>query len=150
MKRFSFNLQKLMDIREIRRHLAEEKLGQALGEKVRAEEELGRAVSEEEQAGKVMAGMTRGAVNIALVQHALRYKTSTEEEVARCRKVVKQAEDKFESARAEAFERINEHEVILRLRKRKFEGYLDAYWWEYSKTLDEVGLLRHVRRRRVP
>lgn len=146
MKRFSFNLQKVADVRELKRRIAEEKLGLALGEKVRAEGELWRAVSEEERARKEIAGMTRGIVDTVLVCYAFRYRSRAEEDVVRCRELVRQAEAKLESAREEALKRITEHEVMVRLRKRRFEGYMDAYWWEYSKTLDEIGLLRHVRR----
>lgn len=146
MKRFSFNLQKVADVREIRRRVAEEKLGLALGEKIRAECELGRALSAEERVRKEIAGMTRGIVDTVLVIYAFRYRSRAEEDVVRCRNLVEQAEAKLESAREEALKRITEHEVMVRLRKRRFEGYMDAYWWEYSKTLDEAGLLRHVRR----
>ncbi|MBE3518697.1 MAG: flagellar FliJ family protein [Firmicutes bacterium] len=148
MKRFSFNLQKVADVRELRRRIAEEKLGLALGEKVRAEGELRRAISEEERVRKEIAGMTRGIVDTVLVTCAFRYRTRAEEELGRCRELVRQAEARLEAAREEALKRITEHEVMLRLRKRRFEAYMDAYWWEYSKTLDEIGLLGHVRRER--
>lgn len=148
MKRFSFNLQKVADVRELKRRIAEEKLGLALGEKIRAERELGRAAAAEERAGKEIAGMTQGIVDTVLVVYALRYRSRAEEDVARCRKLVEQAEAKLQAAREEALKRITEHEVMVKLRKRRFEGYMDAYWWEYSKTLDEIGLLRHVRRER--
>lgn len=148
MKKFSFNLQKVADVRELRRRMAEEKLGLALGEKVRVEGELGLAISEEERACKAIACMTRGIMDTVLVLYAFRYRSRAEEDVLRCRELVRQAEARLKSAREEALERINEHEVMLRLRKRRFEGYMDAYWWEYSKTLDEIGLLRHVRRGR--
>lgn len=146
MRKFSFNLQRVTDVRELRRRLAEERLGLAVAERVRAEKALEEAVSEERRVRREIGDMTRGVVNTAHLGFVLAYRTRAEEEVAERQNGLEDAEARLETARREALLRINDHEVMLKLKKRRFMSYLDDYWWDQGKTLDEVGLVRHARK----
>lgn len=147
MKRFSFNLQRVADVREIRRRIAEERLGLAAAERVVAERELEEAQLQASRAQQQVGEMICGIIDTERLKFVLAYERKAREAETEKRDLLEKADAKLEAARSEAIRRISDHEVMLRLRQRLFRSYVDDYWWEQGKVLDEVGVMRHRRQR---
>ncbi|HHW19412.1 MAG TPA: hypothetical protein GXX30_11085 [Firmicutes bacterium] len=148
MKRFSFPLEKVLEVREIKRLLAEEKLGLALREKSRAEASLYSALKVRAKAMDDWRRALTGRLDPVLVRDIFRYGEVVEEEVRQRREQLKQRDLEVQVARKEVLERTQEEKALRRYRQKKLSEYRAWYWWEQGKILDEIGTDRFTRRER--
>ena len=135
MRRFKFNLEKLLRIREHHEQEWEIKLGQAVSECVRLENEITERNFEINRVLK-----TRGAVNhrenelLAMEM----YKRRMSHEIVRLKEELKQAEEKREEVRIKFLEVSKERKVLSKLKeKREKEYYKEQLKIEHN-MIDEI------------
>ena len=148
MKRFSFPLEKVLEVREIKKLLAEEKLGLALREKSRAEASLSSALKVRAKTMDDWRRALTGRLDPVLVRDIFRYGEVVEEEVRQRREQLKQRDLEVQVARKEVLERTQEEKALRKYRQKKLSEYRAWYWWEQGKILDEIGTDRFTRRER--
>ena len=137
MKKFCFRLERVLQYRELvkrdrKRELAA-KTNQLLMEQERLTD-LGRAWEANEVAS--------GFVTVEMLQLVERYSMWLKAEVERQIKVVEEATKQVEEARNAYIEAAKESEALQTLKSKKYEEYLENYYKEEGKFLDEISVQR--------
>ncbi|MDC7228574.1 MAG: flagellar FliJ family protein [Spirochaetales bacterium] len=139
MKKFQFNLQRLLNLREHEEHEWEIKLGQAVTECVRIEGEIKNRTSEIDRVLR-----TRGAVDgreDQLLAMEL-YKRRMKFELIELGDELKRAESKRDEIRGDFLEVSRNRKVLSRLKeKREAEYYKDQLKKEHDQ-IDEINNAR--------
>ena len=131
MKRFSFNLEKFLNIRKFREQETEVELGKAIGELSEIERNL-RAVAEERyRAGDQFSG--NGLMIRAYMLYTARLDLQKEHLLVEAAA----AETKVEQARAVYLEASRERKVLDKLKEKRAAEYKKLILSEETKTLDD-------------
>lgn len=145
MKRFDFRLEKALEVRSLKKLLAEEKLGQAKRAEMQTRGLLGRAREEREECFREIRGNLRGKVEPDDMRRLLRYESSIEDEIWRQKMDLSKKEAATKNAMDVVVERTKEERALTKHRENLMREYKADYWWEEGKTLDEVGTTRYLR-----
>lgn len=145
MKRFEFPLEKALEIRQIKRLLAEEKLGEALRNEGRTKSRLDAAKRERESACRDLLGAMSGALDTGAMKRMVRYEESVEDEVFRQKADLKAKREATALARETALARTREERALEKHKENKLREYKAVFWWEQGKVLDEMGSERFNR-----
>lgn len=145
MKRFAFPLEKALEIRQLRKMLAEEKLGEAQTEEGRVGDRLTRAVGEQDKCFGQMREAMAGPVDAGEMQHLLRYKTSVEDEIVRQKSDLVKKRALTKEAMDVVVVRTQEERTLEKHRENRLQDYMAHFWWEEAKKMDEVGSQRFTR-----
>ncbi|MGI6632117.1 MAG: flagellar FliJ family protein [Bacillota bacterium] len=145
MKKFEFPLEKALEVRQIKRLLAEEKLGEALRNESLVKSRLDAAYEERESACRDLRKAMSGALDCNTMKHLVRYEESVEDEIFRQRADLRVKRDLTAKARNVAVARTREEKALVRHKENKLREYKAAFWWEQTKVLDEMGTDRFMR-----
>ncbi|MGE5578694.1 MAG: flagellar export protein FliJ [Bacillota bacterium] len=147
MKRFVFPLEKALEIREIRKLLAEEKLGEAQREESRTRQRLAAAEGMREECFDGIRASLGGRVDPAEMRHLMKLRTSIEDEIWREKMDLVKRESATREATEVVVKRTQEEQTLVQHRENQLEEYMALYWWEQGKALDEMGSQRYSRSR---
>lgn len=139
MKRFEFPLEKALEIRGIRKLLAEEKLGEAQRDENRTRARLKRAFGMRDECFEEMRARMGGRVDPWGMRRLVGYESSLADEIVSQRTDLAKKEAVTEEARNTAIERTKEERALEKHRENRFREYRSLYWWEQGKALDEIG-----------
>ena len=145
MKRFRFPLEKALEIRGIKKLLAEEKLGCARREEKRTRDMLEGAVNERERCFESIRASLSNRVVPRDMRTLMRYEASIEDEIWRQKTDLVKKEAATVSAVEVVVERTKEERTLLTHRENLLADYRSTYWWAQGKAMDEVGSQRFVR-----
>lgn len=145
MKRFAFPLEKALEIRQIKKLLAEEKLGEAQREESRTRLRLDEANGLRDQCFEDLRALMGGRVDPGEMRHLLRYESSIEDEIWRQKTDLVKREGVTEEARDVVVARTQEERTLEKHKENRLAEYQSLYWWEQGKALDEIGSQRHTR-----
>lgn len=145
MKRFRFPLEKALEVRGLRRLLAEQKLGEARREEDRVRARLSTACLMRDRCFDEMRTAASGRVDPAVVQHLARYERGLEDEVMRHRTDLARKAEATRRAVDQVVERSREERALEKYREDRFSQYRKRYWWEQGKALDELASQRFAR-----
>ncbi len=145
MKRFVFPLEKALEIREIRKLLAEEKLGEAQREESRTRQRLATAEGMREQCFDGIRASLGGRVDPVEMRYLMQLRTSIEDEIWRQKTDLVKKEAATKEATETVVKRTQEERTLVQHRENRLEEYMALYWWEQGKALDEMGSQRFLR-----
>jgi flagellar export protein FliJ len=145
LKRFEFPLERVLEIRRIRKLLAEEKLGEAQRNENAVESRLDAACEAREEAAREVRSALSGRLDSRLMKRMMRFRQSIENEIFRHSTDLKAKREVTEKAREIVLLRTQEERALEKVRENKLREYMDAYWWQQAKTLDEIGAERYLR-----
>jgi flagellar FliJ protein len=144
MKRFNFDLEKVLELRSYREREAEIALGKAIGELTLIEREIKSITGERFQAAseRFASGNTGREIQ-GYDLYIRRLDTALE----RLFKEAAQAELKVEEARQVFFEASREKKAIEKIKERRQKEYRKTMLREEGKTLDDIAGGAAVRQR---
>lgn len=145
MKRFLFPLEKALEIRQLKKLFAEEKLGEAQTEESRARTRLSGAVGMRDRCFEEIRGAMGGRVRLEEMRHLLRYESSIEDEIVRQKSDLAKREASTKVAREVVAARTQEERTLDKHRENRLREYRAQFWWEEGKELDEMGSQRFIR-----
>ncbi|GHT96203.1 hypothetical protein FACS1894141_6090 [Spirochaetia bacterium] len=135
MKRFTFNLQKVLELRTYRERNAEIELGRAIGALSAIEQRIAALANERTQAASERFAPENGAD--ALLRYDLyiqRLDKTRDQLLAEAAK----AELKVEKAREEYIEASRERKVLDKLKARRQNEYRKELFAEEARTVDDI------------
>lgn len=140
--KFTFKLQKVLDLKTNEKKQAEHVLSQSIGEMVNAEREYAEIAKEklrvQQELAEQVGGTLRAAEMIALQQ----YIDFLDERLSAAKRKITAAERRVEEHRALLTERTVEEKVWLKAKEKAYEMYrTEAMKQEQSET-DEMALMR--------
>ncbi len=145
MKRFSFPLEKALEIRQLKKLLAEEKLGEAERDENSTRGRLQAAHGMRDECFEAMRSSMQGKVDPGEMQRLYKYESSIEDEIWRQKTDLRKREAVTKAARDVAVVRTQEERTLEKHRENRLREYQALYWWEQGKNLDEVGSQRFTR-----
>jgi flagellar export protein FliJ len=145
LKRFEFPLEKALEIRGLRKLLAEEKLGEAQREENRTRARLNLAYGMRDECFEEMRAAMGGRVDPEGIRQLVRYESSLEDEIMRQRGDVTKREAAARVALEVVVERTKEERALEKHRENRLREYRSLYWWDQGKVLDEIGAQRFTR-----
>lgn len=145
LKRFEFPLEKALEVRQIKRLLAEEKLGEALRNEGIVKSRLDAAYKERESLHRHLLNARVGALDCATMKYLMQYEQSVEDEIFRQKVDLKAKRELTAKARDAAVDRTREERALEKHKENKLREYRAAFWWEQSKALDDIGTDRFNR-----
>ncbi|HHX10837.1 MAG TPA: hypothetical protein GX729_05685 [Firmicutes bacterium] len=145
MRKFRFPLEKVLEVRELRKLIAEEKLALLLGEMYEIEKALEdtRAVAAGNQ--MYLRQHLSGRLNLARVQDALMFRTAIDIKITEIEDALSRKAVEVRQAQQEVVERNQEMKALQGLKEKQLANYKAMYWWEHSKQMDEIGTMRFNR-----
>lgn len=141
MRRFRFDLQRVLDIRELRKLLAEENLGRCLREEKQAQSRLDQAYTLQRDVWDRQRAEAEGRLEPWTLKALLRYRTFVEEEIGCLEGELQGKKELTGQARSRAIACAREVESLSKLKDRRKKEYRDFYWWQQGKVLDEIAAL---------
>ncbi len=148
MRRFSFRLERALEIRGLKRLLAEENLGRCLRSEHHAKSALQEAEEAREGLHKEMRSRMAGRVDPRSFRGMALCREHLSDEVFRREAEVKRKEALTGIARGEAVSRTQEERTLERLREDRLKEHKFLYWKDQGKKLDEIGSARFEREER--
>lgn len=148
MKKFVFGLVRVLEVRELKKLLAEEQLGARLRDERAARQLLASSEEKREALFSEFRRKASGRLDPADLKRLVMYRESVEDEIFRRKGELKRKEALTESAREEAVLRTQEQRALERHRENQLRQYKARYWWEQGKELDEIGSERFGRNER--
>lgn len=145
MRKFAFRLQSVLEVREIRKLLAEEKLGVCLKSEREARALLDHAQATEKQAFEQLEGCLQGTIDPFTVKSSRAHLEVARENTVQRAQDLEKVTVLVDRAREELVARTREHKVLVNLKEKRLREYRNNYWWEQSKLMDEIGTARFNR-----
>ncbi|HHY11847.1 MAG TPA: hypothetical protein GX529_04375 [Firmicutes bacterium] len=141
MRKFRFPLEKVLTVRELRKLIAEEKLGVLLKDMYRVEKALenARAVVVDNQTH--LREQLSGYLDLDTVQDLLNFRTAAGMEVTKTEAELSRKDSQVKQAQEEVVARNQEMKALQRLKQKQVSHYKVLYWWEHSKQMDRMGAL---------
>lgn len=145
MRKFRFPLEKVLEVRELRKLIAEEKLAALLGEMYRIEKALEdtRAIAARNQG--YLRHHISGHLDLDKVQDALVFRTAINMQINEIEDALSRKTAEVRQAQQEVVLRHQEMKTLQRLKEKQLANYKQMYWWEHSKQLDEIATMRFAR-----
>jgi flagellar FliJ protein len=144
MKRFSFDLEKVLELRSYREREAEIALGKAIGELTLIEQEIKSVTRERFQAASERFGPGNGGMEI---QRYDLYIRRLDAALDKRFKEAAQAELKVEEARLAFLEASREKKAMENLKERRQKEYRKTFLTEETRNLDDIAGGAAVRQR---
>ena len=117
MKRFEFPLERVLEIRRIRKLLAEEKLGEAQRNENAVESRLDAACEAREEAAREVRSALSGRLDSRLMKRMMRFRQSIENEIFRHSTDLKAKREVTEKAREIVLLRTQEERALEKVRE---------------------------------
>lgn len=145
MRKFRFPLEKVLEVRELRKLIAEEKLAALLGEMYRIEKALEdtRAIAARNQG--YLRHHISGRLDLDKVQDALVFRTAINMQINESEDALSRKTAEVRQAQQEVVLRHQEMKTLQQLKEKQLANYKQMYWWEHSKQLDEIATMRFAR-----
>lgn len=145
MRKFRFPLEKVLEVRELRKLIAEEKLAALLGEMYRIEKALEdtRAIAARNQG--YLRHHISGRLDLDKVQDALVFRTAINMQINEIEDALSRKTAEVRQAQQEVVLRHQEMKTLQRLKEKQLANHKQMYWWEHSKQLDEIATMRFAR-----
>lgn len=149
MRKFRFPLEKVLEVRELRKLIAEEKLACLLGEMYKIEKDLEntRAVAAGNQV--YLREQISGCLDLGKVQDALVFRTEVNNQISQIEDALSKKTVEVRQAQQEVITRNQEMKALQRLKEKQLANYKALYWWEHSKQMDELATMRFNNRDEV-
>lgn len=148
MKKFAFPLDKVLEVRELRRLIAEEKLGALLKEMYLIEQALDMAKQKELENKRVLMAQLdeqKGGVDLYQIKATLAYGAAIDEDIRELEKKLDDHMVLVREAQEEVIAKTKDKKALEQLKEKHLAEYMDMYWWERSKELDEIGTMYFTR-----
>lgn len=148
MKRFSFGLEKVLEIRDLRRQMAEEDFGRATKRLQVSQARLRDSQKNMERHLIDTKHALSGALDLCLVRDFMIYRDEIKEQISKRSEETRESETLVNEARDELVDRTRASKALQNFKDRQFREYRTAYWKEQGKTLDEIANDQYSRRER--
>jgi len=145
LRKFEFPLERVLEIRRLHKMLAEEKLGEAQRNENAVKSRLNAAREAREEAAREMRSALSGRLDSQLMKSMMRFSESIDNEIFRHTTDLKAKSEITRKAREVAIRRTQEERALEKHRENKLREYMEAFWWEQAKALDEIGADRFLR-----
>lgn len=139
MKRFSFNLEKVLSLRKYREQETEIELGRTIGILSEIEHNIKSVVEERFRAGDQFSG------NSAMIRSYMLYTARLDQEKERLLVEAARAEQNVEAARLVYLEASRDRKVLDKLKEKREKEYQKTALAEETKMLDDLGSARYNR-----
>lgn len=147
MRKFAFPLEKALEIRQLKKLLAEEALGESRRKEEAARARLDAALTRRLECFDEIRRALAKKVDAVEMRHIQRYRVSVEDDVARQETDLARRREATERALAEAVARTLEERTLERHKENLKREYMADFWWEDGKALDEMASQRFNRMR---
>ncbi len=141
MKKFSFSLEKVLAVRELRKLIAEEKLAAALNDMHRTETALNEARAVERTNEARLRQQLAGNLDLQEVNILLNFRKAVDHEIIKRKEELTQKQSLAQRVQEEVIARNQDMKVLHRLREKQKLRYKKRYRWEHSKQMDQIGAL---------
>lgn len=138
LKRFRFPLETALTVRELRKLMAEEKLGALVREMHQIEKTLEdiRVTAFENQAH--LRRRLWGRLDRDKVRDHLRFQKALDKDAMVFEERFSNKACEVGQAQGEVILRNQEMKALERLKERRLCDYKTSYWWEHSKQMDQI------------
>lgn len=144
MKKFSFHLQKILDLKEKEREQAEWAFGRSLQRKAEAEAKLIELTRHREEVSGTLCQMQRQTCSISQLIEVNRYRQAVEQAIQTQRETLYGCEREVEERKQILASRMQESKLWEKLRERAKERFELAQKQVEQKELDEIGTIRYA------
>lgn len=148
MRRFRFPLERVLEIRELKTLMAEERLALAAWATGEAEARLRESSARRNLAMEQMRAAVTGPVrSFHIVSHSLYLSSVSDEVLSRARELDERREAENQCRQMVVAARKDE-QILKKYRNKLFRQYRALYWKEDTKRLDEIATQRFNRKER--
>jgi len=133
MKKFNFNLEKILSLRKFREQEAKIELGRAIGVLTEIESQIKNVAEERHRTGAMFSG--NGAIIRSYMMYTARLDMQKEQLLAEAAG----AEVKVEAARSVFIEASRDRKVLDKLKEKRADEYRKEVFAEETKALDDRG-----------
>jgi len=148
LKRFEFRLEKVLQVRKIRKTLVQEELGALVRERDRVERALILCQRRHIKALDEARNALLGPIDPLIIGCSLRHESLVRDEISEKRGELEEKERLVERTRNRLMLRTQEVKTLERYKERQFSRYRTKFWWKQAKILDEISLERFSRKER--
>ena len=141
LKKFVFPLEKVLAVREMKRLIAEEKLGGLLREMHVVKDALSIAESARLDNQASLRIHLLKSVDLGQVKALLVYGNAISEDISNRKEELVYQESMVRKAQEEVLARTQEKRALERLKEKQISLHRSMYWWEQGKQLDEIGTM---------
>lgn len=145
MRKFAFPLEKVLEVREIKRLISEEKLGALLNEMYAIEHALELIEQRETQNRHDLLALAKQGFDSFQMKAILNYGAALNEDIRRTKEQLAKQTLLVREAQEEAILRTREKKALEQVKEKHRSQYMESYWWEQNKELDEIGSRYHQR-----
>lgn len=139
MRKFAFPLEKVLEVREIKRLISEEKLGALLNEMYAIEHALELIEQRETQNRHDLLALAKQGFDSFQMKAILNYGAALNEDIRRTKEQLAKQTLLVREAQEEAILRTREKKALEQVKEKHRSQYMESYWWEQNKELDEIG-----------
>ncbi len=139
MRKFAFPLEKVLEVRELKRLIAEERLGALLNEMYAIEHALEVIEERETKNRDDLLALVKQGFDSFQMKAILNYGAALNEDIRTTKEQLARQTLLVREAQEEAISRTTEKKALEQLKEKHRSQYMKAYWWEQNKELDEIG-----------
>ncbi len=139
MRKFAFPLEKVLEVRELKRLIAEERLGALLNEMYAIEHALELIEQRETQNRHDLLALAKQGFDSFQMKAILNYGAVLNEDIRRTKEQLAKQTLLVREAQEEAILRTREKKALEQVKEKHRSQYMESYWWEQNKELDEIG-----------
>lgn len=141
MKKFSFSLEKVLAVRELRKLIAEENLAVLLNDMYLAEKALDMSKILARDNETRLRNQLVGNLDLCEINTLLNFREAVNGQIIKRKEELTQKRSLVQEAQQEVIVRNQDMKVIHRLKEKQKSRYMKRYWWEHSKQMDQIGAL---------
>lgn len=145
MKKFSFSLQTVLELKRRREEALLEELGRCQRAVAEAEAALASLRGERRRVQRELARLLTGQVVVTRVREARDYLVGLDGETARQVERVRRRREEVDDCRRRVVVAAQERKVLERLRDRQWDAYLEAFSRQEQAFLDEIATQGYAR-----
>lgn len=145
MKKFSFHLQKVLELKEKETEQAKWAFGKSVQRKLEEETKMYQLAERREEITVFLHEMQHQPCSAAQLNEITRYRQSIDRAMMTQQKTIHGCEQEMERCKSHLTNRMQESQVWQRLRQKAEDEFIGAVKLREQKELDEIGSSRYLR-----
>ncbi len=148
MRKFTYSLERVLEIRDVKRLLARETFGRDLQNEHNARKNLDKSLNRRDDLHEALRKASEGSLDTGNIRHLLMCRQWVEDEIYLGEGELGKMQAILQNSREKVLMRTREHRVLETLKEKALKDYMERYWWEQAKQTDESGTARFLRKGR--
>ncbi len=133
-------MERVLAVRELRKLIAEQKLGAVLRDMSQIECTLEESQLAALENQTLLRHLMFGTLDVDIIRDSLNLRKSMMEDIAEIEKQLAQIQIEVRHAQREVIKKNQKLKTLSKLKQKQKQNYQKAYWWEHSKQMDQIGV----------